>query len=265
MIKINLIPVEERKQVEGLGQFVFGLFIILLVIGAMIAVVIVQNQKINTIKDETAMVNKRIKELDVIRKKVEKFKVQNKKLEERIKVIAQLEKNRVGPLYVMDALSSKIPERAWIDGFSTRGSSASLTGIASSEFVISEFMRSLESSPHFTYINLSKIRNTRVSGQLFKTFGLGVGVNYFKPPDEPAIDGSNATDKTVVTTGDSTIIQTTGDKSVVTEGIEFIDKSKTELEEESEIKDNKEKKPETKKKPTTGVVGSDDGSNVIVF
>lgn len=273
MIKINLIPVEERKQVEGLGQFVFGLFIILLVIGAMIAVVIVQNQKINTIKDETAMVNKRIKELDVIRKKVEKFKVQNKKLEERIKVIAQLEKNRVGPLYVMDALSSKIPERAWINAFSTRGSSASISGIASSEFVISEFMRSLESSPHFTYINLSKIRNTRVSGQLFKTFGLGVGVNYFKPPDEPAKVGSKDTDTTVVTTGDNTIvttgdntiIQTMGDKSVVTEGIEFIDKSKTKLEEESEIKDNKEKKPETKKKPTTGVVGSDDGSNVIVF
>ena len=119
MIKINLLPLEERKQVEGLGQFIFGLFIILLVIGAMIAVVIMQNKQISSIVDETVQVNKRIKELDIIRKKVEKFKVQNKRLEQRIKVIARLEKNRVGPLYVMDALSSQIPERAWISSFST--------------------------------------------------------------------------------------------------------------------------------------------------
>jgi type IV pilus assembly protein PilN len=275
MIKINLIPVEERKQVEGLGQFIFGLFIILLVIGAMIAVVIVQNQKISSIREETARINKRIKELDVIRKKVEKFKVQNKRLEERIKVIAQLEKNRVGPLYVMDALSSKIPERAWINGFSTRGSTASITGIASSEFVISEFIRSLESSPHFRYVNLSKIRNTKVSGKVFKTFGLGVGVNYFKPPEEP--EQKEGADTTVVTTSDSTIVPTVIDsgKSVVTDGKEVLDKSKSRLKEDnkdvvdSDKKGNedskKQEKPETKKKPMTGVVGSDDGSNVIVF
>ena len=275
MIKINLIPVEERRKVEGLGQVIFGLFIILLVVGSMIAAVIVQNQKISSIIDETVMVNKRIKELDVIRKKVEKFKVQNKKLEQRIKIIAQLEKNRVGPLYVMDALSSVIPERAWISGFSTRGSSASISGTASSEFVISEFIRSLESSPHFRYVNLSKIRNAKVSGNVFKSFGLGVGLNYFKPPEETE-QKKAGTDGTVVTS-DLTIVPSINDsgKSVVTDGMDVIDKSKSKIKEESNIdidSDNKEnidsekqENTETKKKPMTGVVGSDDGSNVIVF
>ncbi len=261
MIKINLLPLEERKQVEGLGQFIFGLFIILLVIGAMITVVIMQNKKISSIRAETAQVNKRIKELDLIRIKVEKFKVQNKRLEERIKVIARLEKNRVGPLYVMDALSSKIPERAWINGFSTRGATASIKGVASSEFVIAEFMRSLKSSPHFKWVNLSRIRNTRVSGKEFKSFGFGVGVNYFKPPEEP--------DATVVKTSDLTMVPAVIDssKSVVTDGMEVLDKSKSKLKEDNknDIDSEKQEKTETKKKPMTGVVGSDDGSNVIVF
>jgi len=261
MIKINLIPVEERKPTEGLGQFIFGLFIILLVIGAMIAVIIIQNNRINSVIEETARVNKRIKELDVIRKKVEEFKVQNKKLEERIKIIAQLEKNRVGPLYVMDALSNNIPETAWISAFSTRGSSAKITGIASSEFVIAEFMRSLKSSPHFRYVNLSKIRNKSVSGQTFKTFGLSVGVNYFKPPEEP--EKKADTDTTVITTVDSTFNDT--GKSVVTNGKEIIDESRSKLKKDNNIDSNKEEDKETKKKPMTGIVGSDDGSNVIVF
>jgi type IV pilus assembly protein PilN len=267
MIKINLLPLEERKQVEGLGQFIFGLFIILLVIGAMIAVVIMQNKQISSIEDETVQVNKRIKELDVIRKKVEKFKVQNKRLEQRIKVIARLEKNRVGPLYVMDALSSQIPERAWISSFSTRGSTAKITGTASSEFVISEFMRSLQSSPHFKYVNLSKIRNKSVSGKVFKSFGLSVGLNYFKLPEEP--EAKPGADTTVVKTSDLTVVPAVIDssKSVVTDGMEVLDKSKSKLKEDNmnDIDSEKQEKKETKKKPMTGIVGSDDGSNVIVF
>jgi type IV pilus assembly protein PilN len=267
MIKINLLPLEERKQVEGLGQFIFGLFIILLVIGAMIAVVIMQNKQISSIEDETVQVNKRIKELDVIRKKVEKFKVQNKRLEQRIKVIARLEKNRVGPLYVMDALSSQIPERAWISSFSTRGSTAKITGTASSEFVISEFMRSLQSSPHFKSVNLSKIRNKSVSGKVFKSFGLSVGLNYFKLPEEP--EAKPGADTTVVKTSDLTVVPAVIDssKSVVTDGMEVLDKSKSKLKEDNmnDIDSEKQEKKETKKKPMTGIVGSDDGSNVIVF
>lgn len=267
MIKINLLPLEERKQVEGLGQFIFGLFIILLVIGAMIAVVIMQNKQISSIEDETVQVNKRIKELDVIRKKVEQFKVQNKRLEQRIKVIARLEKNRVGPLHVMDALSSQIPERAWISAFSTRGSTAKITGTASSEFVISEFMRSLQSSPHFKWVNLSKIRNKKVSGKVFKSFGLSVGLNYFKPPEEP--EAKPGADTTVVKTSDLTMVPAVIDssKSVVTDGMEVLDKSKSKLKEDNmnDIDSEKQEKKETKKKPMTGIVGSDDGSNVIVF
>ena len=277
MIKINLLPVEERRSVEGFGQFVFGILIIAVAIALMVGAIIVQNNKIKDIREETARVNKRIKELDSIRKQVEKFKVQNKKLEQRIKVIAQLEKNRVGPLYVMDSLSTEIPERAWIGSFTTRGDSAEISGIASSEFVISEFMRNLESSPHFRNINLSKITNKKVSGKTFKSFGLSARVKFFKPPEETEAKVSDETaDSTVMKSVSDTTVLNTAEKSVMTDGMEMIDKSKSQIKEENksdkDIKDtntdvdnNSDKKPETQKKPTTGVVGSDDGSNVIVF
>jgi len=168
----------------------------------------------------------------------------------------------------MDALSSEIPERAWISAFSTRGSSAKITGTASSEFVISEFIRSLQSSPHFESVNLSKIRNKKVSGKLFKSFGLSVRVDYFKSPEEQP-EAKSDTDTTVVKTSDSTVHPSVIDssKSVVTDGMEVLDKSKSKLKEDNmdDIDSEKQEKTETKKKPMTGIVGSDDGSNVIVF
>jgi len=56
-------------------------------------------------------------------------------------------------------------------------------------------------------------------------------------------------------------------KSVVTDGMEVLDKSKSKLKEDNmdDIDSEKQEKKETKKKPMTGIVGSDDGSNVIVF
>ncbi len=283
MIKINLLPVEQSKSVEGYGQFVLGLLIVMLVIAGMIAINISQSNKIVEIQRETKRVNDRIKELDAIRLKVEQFKVKNKQLEQRIKVIAELEKNRVGPLYVMDALSTKIPERAWIGSFATRGAYANITGIASSEFVISEFMRSLESSPHFTYVNLQHIKNTNVSGNVFKSFGLGVGVNYFKTPEEAsAKQPQQPVDAGVVPSMDPTVVGTAAvqkEGSAIRDGKKVLDQSGANLknvnqnDSKSGVKEQKDndsgqteqKKQEPQKKPTTGVVGSDDGSNVIVF
>ncbi len=134
-------------------------------------------------------------------------------------------------------------------------------------------MRSLQSSPHFRYVNLSKIRNRRLRGQVFKTFGLNVGLNYFKPPEE-VVKKADA-DTTVVVTSDATIVPTIKDSgtSVVTDGKAVLDESKSQLKEQSDMESDKkeqmdsekQEKPKPKKKPTTGVVGSDDGSNVIVF
>lgn len=264
MIKINLIPVEQRKSIEGMGQFLFGLFILALVIAFMVALMIIQNNKIQDVKDETARVEKRIKELDAIRLKVEDFKKKNQELEKRIQVIAQLEKNRVGPLYVMDALSDVIPEKLWINNFRNKGNGASFNGIAANEFIIADFMRNLQNNEHFTYANVGTIKNQTVSGKPFKSFAMNVGLRFGKV----VLTESDETSEVKPAGGDAQ--NETPEDQVNTESKEI------NVPEEPGVIDNKqntdtsnedksEKKEEKKQANPSEKVGTDDGSNVIVF
>lgn len=275
MIKINLIPVEQRKSIEGMGQFLFGMFILVLVIAFMVALTIIQNNKIQYVKDETARVEKRIKELDAIRKKVEDFKQKNQELEKRIQVIAQLEKNRVGPLYVMDALSDVIPEKLWIDNFINKGNSATFNGIAANEFVIADFMRNLDKNEHFTYANVGTIKNQTVSGKPFKSFSMNVGLQFGQVEPEESNNQQKSGNKTNTTTENIKNLNDTGQveskNAPNSENMEDMNNSGH----KSEMNDNKsdngakdkkiERKEEKKQASPSEKVGTDDGSNVIVF
>jgi len=264
MIKINLIPVEQRRSIEGMGQFLFGLFILVLVIAFMVVLIFMQNNKIEQVKDETIRVEKRIKELDEIRKKVEDFKTKNQELEKRIQVIAQLEKNRVGPLYVMDALSDVIPEKLWINNFKNKGNGASFNGIAANEFIIADFMRSLQKNEHFTYANVGTIKNQTVSGKPFKSFNMSVGLNFGKvasSESDTKSDSEPSADNIQHQTGKEKVNVETKDDAL-SKGAEVIEnKSNT----NTENKENVEKKEEKKQANPSEKVGTDDGSNVIVF
>lgn len=264
MIKINLIPVEQRRSIEGMGQFLFGLFILALVIAFMVALIIVQNNKIEEVKDETARVEKRIKELDAIRMKVEDFKKKNQELEKRIQVIAQLEKNRVGPLYVMDALSDVIPEKLWINNFRNKGNGANFDGIAANEFIIADFMRNLQKNEHFTYANVGTIKNQTVSGKPFKSFNMSVGLKFGKVETEESEKQSEdkpATGDLQDETGKEQTETKTKDNTV-SEDLDVIEnKQNTEINKKEKV----EKKEEKKQANPSEKVGTDDGSNVIVF
>lgn len=260
MIRINLIPVEERRAVEGLSQFIFGIFIVALVIAFLVTLIIIQNKKIHEVRAEAVRVEKRIKELEKVRKKVEEFKRKNKELEKRIQVIAQLEKNRVGPLYVMDSLSKSIPDKAWINNFNNKGSRASFSGIAANEFVIAEFMRSLQKSEHFRGINLGKITNKRVSGKTFKSFKMNVGLKFFKTPESEKKTDSTKNGKTEIITQEGSKIEVTVEPEKEIADDSVIEEKEPKSNEDKD-KSNKEKKQATPSEK----VGTDDGSNVIIF
>jgi type IV pilus assembly protein PilN len=77
-----------------------------------------RDKKLKGLNGSIARAEKRIKELETIKQKVDDFKAKNAELNRRIEIIQVLEKNRTGPLCVMDALGKSTPNRAWIDEFS---------------------------------------------------------------------------------------------------------------------------------------------------
>lgn len=178
MIRINLLPKQEIKEARGNSEFYIGLLAILAVFGVILATHYSQVNKIKNVQKQIKVTEKKITELKDVEKKVEEFKAKNKELERRIKVITDLEKKRSGPLYVMQSLSNSIPEKAWLDEISSKGSTATLSGIAWNEFTVADFMESLQKSPYFKSVNLKVIEKTSINNLPLRSFEISSSLDF---------------------------------------------------------------------------------------
>lgn len=178
MIKINLLPAEEKKEIRGFGEFIIGVLVIVAVFTALVAANFIQTNRIEDVNDRIADTKKQIDDLEQVKIKVEEFKAKNKELEEKIKVIGILEENRTGPLFAMDALGKSIPEKAWVDKFSESKFAAKIEGIAWSEITVSDLMKKLQSSPYFRSVELSVIKTKETQNLPLKTFLITSTLNY---------------------------------------------------------------------------------------
>jgi len=178
VIRINLIPLKEQRELKGLRNFMLGVLVILAILVSITTIHLFQTKSLRDVRNRTAEVAKRIKELEEIKKKVEEFKVKNHELERRIKLIAQLEENRTGPLFVMDSMADAIPERAWVDEFTEKGLRAKLEGIAWNEFTVSEFMKHLQASNYFSNVKLKSIKKKNLQNLPLRSFVIESSLNY---------------------------------------------------------------------------------------
>ncbi len=196
MIRINLIPFEEQREIKGVRNFILGVLIIVAVLALITIIHLFQAKEFTDVKNKTAKVEKRIRELEEVKKKVEEFKVKNQELERRIKLIAQLEENRTGPLFVMDSLADAIPKRAWIDKFTEKGFKAKLDGIAWNEFTVSDFMKHLQSSNYFNNVELKAIKKKNIQDLPLRGFVIESTLNYSgKTKEKPGSEEKNKEDK----------------------------------------------------------------------
>ncbi len=194
MIKVNLIPLKERKEIKGLNELILGVIAILALFILLVALQLWRINQIKDVKNRIADVKARILKLEDVKKKVDEFKAKNKELEEKIKVINVLEENRTGPLFVMEALGQAIPNRAWIDRLSENNFSAKIVGVAWDEFTVSEFMKRLQSFPYFQNVELKVINTKEIQELPLKAFEIESNLNYSgkvkeeeKPQEKPDI------------------------------------------------------------------------------
>lgn len=178
MIRINLIPEPEKRDMRGVGQLVLGLLVIVALFAVLGALHVMQGRQIEEVNRKITRAEKRVKELEAIKEKVDDFKAKNEELNRRIEIIKVLESNRTGPLFVMDALSEAIPNKAWLDEFTEKDQQARLVGIADNEFTVADFMKSLETSPYFVSVELGVIKKTDVRNLDLRNFIINARLDY---------------------------------------------------------------------------------------
>jgi type IV pilus assembly protein PilN len=162
IIEINLLPHREARRVAELRQTLAFLVlgVVLLAGGIYFMHADVQRQR------DSVQVSVRQLQADLDRykpqqAKVEGFKAQRAALASKLDVIRGLDRQRTGPVLIMDELGARTPERLWLTKLRFKGSSLVLDGASTDTGVVADFLRNLNESTFFKSVDLDKTNRGR--------------------------------------------------------------------------------------------------------
>lgn len=173
MIKINLLPVRAAKKKETAIQqvsiFCISIALVAVVIAALYGLTLGQ---ISSAKNDISAANVKINELKAKIGKLEELKKVKEQVKKKLEVLAQLRKNKTGPAQRLATLSDITPEKLWLTAYAESNDNVKLAGVAYTEDLIAQFMRSVQASNDFTGVELIVSEQKEISGTKLKGFEL---------------------------------------------------------------------------------------------
>jgi len=189
MIKINLLPVRAAKKKETAIQqvsiFCFSIALVALVIIALFGLKLGQ---ISSAKNDISTANAKINELKAKIGKLEELKKFKEQVKKKLDVLAQLRKNKTGPAQRLATLSEITPDKLWLTSYVESNESVKLTGVAYTEDLIAQFMRSVQASNDYTGVELIVSEQKEISGTKLKSFELAFKLKATSASVVPAVE-----------------------------------------------------------------------------
>ena len=178
MIKINLlgddtvVDSSSKRIVIGYGASLFALLVIFYMVrGSM-------STEIERLAGEIEQKEQELVQLEKVTKEVKDLEQKEAEYNNKINVIANLKKSKLGPVRILDDLNRAVPEQAWVTQIKEEGGLLRLDGKAIDNQTIAGFMRELETSNYFKSIDLGETRLADEQGVKIKAFTLNTVVSY---------------------------------------------------------------------------------------
>ena len=186
MIRINLLPVREKKKKESTRKMLSVLVLCLGLAGAIIAFFhFSQASQLNEIQTQITAYNQEIERLKVDTKDVDKFKAEKEDLQRRLNIIYTLQRAKTGPVRVLDDLATSLPGKLWLISLREKGGKMEIKGIAMDNQDIAAFMTNLEKSGVIRNVELVVSQQLERKEIKLKEFTLTCQVNYANLPGGP--------------------------------------------------------------------------------
>jgi Tfp pilus assembly protein PilN len=188
MIKVNLVPEEQRKKVKEVKfrkpalripklDMIFSVIFLLAVIVGMFLWNLQKDLKLRKLNDDIAKAEQQLRELEKEKKMVEDLENRQRELKEWITLVQNLNKGRSLHFHVMDELNKLKPEYMWLTLFEENNERFKLDGKTFSNYMISNFMDRLTSSSYFGDIKLDEIKETEEKDYSVVGFQLSGNIN----------------------------------------------------------------------------------------
>ncbi len=188
MIRINLLPREEKAQRRAAIQFKAGELVI--PVAVLIASVLVitgtalsQHSRVTSLRHAIDEIDAQSRALAPQIERVNRLAQERAELDLRLGIINKLEKGRTQSVRVMDELARCVPDHLWMTlAQQDAGTQLDLEGVTYSNLVVSDFMSRLERSPLFAKVELGVAETGQITDREVVKFRITCQVT----PDEPA-------------------------------------------------------------------------------
>jgi type IV pilus assembly protein PilN len=160
MIRINLLPFRAARKKENIKRqtTMYGLSVALLLmvmvyyslrLGNQLSFMQTQQKKLST---ELATYQRTIRRIDELDKKIDE-------LRSKLEVIKKLEKNKTGPVHLLDEIAMAVPkDKLWLTSLQENKGSLTLQGTAMDNETVALFMTNLEKSKYLKSVDLESTR-----------------------------------------------------------------------------------------------------------
>jgi len=160
MIRINLLPFRAARKKENIRRqiTIFALCIVFL-LTVMAYYTIQLNSSLSKLKEEEQRIQAELKTYEETIKKIAILEKKIKEIKAKLDVIKELEKNKTGPVYLLDEIATAVPkEKLWLTSFKESGGSLELKGTAMDNETVALFMTNLAKADHISNVDLQSVR-----------------------------------------------------------------------------------------------------------
>ena len=188
MIRINLLPGEERRQRKAAVALKAGDLVVPLTLLVATALVVAgtalsQRTRADGLVRSIADVEAQSRVLAPQIERVNRLAQERAELDLRLGIIGRLQKGRTQSVRLMDELARCIPEHLWVSAVDQEGASTlTVEGTTLSNLVVSDLMSRLERSPLFANVELDVAERMSIGERDLVRFRVTCQVT----PDEPA-------------------------------------------------------------------------------
>jgi Tfp pilus assembly protein PilN len=188
MIRINLLPGEEKRQrksavVLKAGDLVVPLALVVATALIVAGTALSQHTRAEGLVRSIADVDAQSRVLAPQIARVNRLAQERAELDLRLGIITRLQKGRTQSVRLMDELARCIPEHLWVGTVKQEGGTTlSVEGTTLSNLVVSDLMSRLERSPLFANVELDVAEHAAVDSRDVVRFRVTCKVT----PDEPA-------------------------------------------------------------------------------
>jgi len=183
MIKINLLPYRSARKKEIITKQVFiGALPLVLTCLIICFFWLSINAKNSQAIEDINIINEKIKQSKLKMKDIETFKAQKEMLTKKLDIIKTLEKNKMGPVRMLDDIATCLPGNVWLTELEQKGTELMMEGRALDNPSVSRYMVQLEASSSLDNVVLLEIKTDTKSaskgGAILQTFKLKAMVVY---------------------------------------------------------------------------------------